>query len=190
MTECMNQEVRDALPDLLHGRLDALNKSTMLAHVEACADCAAELAILREARDSARLAPQIDVDRIVASLPLNGMADAAVSQAPAPAVNRGLRSQVWKFVATAVIAVSGIAVLNQREDVSAPMRVAQDTQTVVAAASGTPLSLLAGVQDLTDEQIQTLLTELDEIDPIPSAEPEPSLPSVDELAVSDEGATE
>ena len=189
MTDCMNQDVRDALPDLLHGRLDELNTATMLAHVESCAECTAELALLREARASARVAPSIDVDKIVAALPLSGMADAAIAQAPVAKANRGVSSQLWKFAAAAVIAVSGLAVLNQRDNVSAPMRVAQDTQ-IVAPVSGTPLSLVAGVQDLTDEQIQTLLTELDEIDPIPSAEPEPSLPSVDELAVSEQGAGE
>jgi anti-sigma factor RsiW len=184
VTECNNTEIRDALPDLLHGRLDALNKSTMLAHVASCSECAAELAILRDARASAPLAPQIDIERIVAALPLSGLADGALARVQRRGSKPHALSHVWKVAAAAIIAVSGLALLNQRDDVSAPVRVAQDTQSI-QSATASPLSLVAGVQDLTDEQIRTLLAELDQIDSIPSAEPEPVLPSVDEL-----GATE
>ena len=52
MTECINTEVREALPDLLNGRLSALDTATMNAHVESCAECRAELELLREIRDS------------------------------------------------------------------------------------------------------------------------------------------
>jgi len=53
MNDGVNAEFRDALPDLLHGRLNALDRATLTAHVESCADCRAELALLGEARASA-----------------------------------------------------------------------------------------------------------------------------------------
>ena len=57
MNDCVNAEARDALPDLLHGRLSELDTATMKAHVESCADCRAELELMRAVRSSARITP-------------------------------------------------------------------------------------------------------------------------------------
>src|SRR5436309_503270 len=50
MTDCPNAEMRDRLPDLLHERLEVSTRAAVLAHVEQCEDCRAELVLLREAR--------------------------------------------------------------------------------------------------------------------------------------------
>src|SRR5215204_1696835 len=78
----MNAEVRDALPDLVHGRLDQLNTATMKAHVESCADCRAEMALLKSVRESAPLIPPMNVERIAAAIGNYGGAS-ALSHAPA-----------------------------------------------------------------------------------------------------------
>jgi hypothetical protein len=72
VSDCVNAEVRDALPDLLHGRLSELDTATMKAHVESCAGCRAELElmreIMREARSAARITPPIDAAKIAAAI--------------------------------------------------------------------------------------------------------------------------
>ena len=69
MNDCPNAEIRDRLPDLLHEHLDAGARAQVMAHVERCADCRAELALLREARSLLATAPLVDVGRIVRALP-------------------------------------------------------------------------------------------------------------------------
>lgn len=107
MTECMNAEVRDALPDLLHGRLGDLDRATMEAHVETCADCRAELALMERVRAYASLAPSIDVSRIVSMLPapLPSAEQQLVHATPARQSSR--LSMLWKLAATAALIVAG-----------------------------------------------------------------------------------
>ncbi|MEO8620459.1 MAG: zf-HC2 domain-containing protein [bacterium] len=69
MTDCPNADVRDRLPDLVHGRLDAESRASVEAHVAACADCQAEVALLRDLRMSLRRTPRVDVAAIVAAVP-------------------------------------------------------------------------------------------------------------------------
>ncbi|CAN5226744.1 hypothetical protein BH09GEM1_BH09GEM1_36340 [soil metagenome] len=68
MNDCPNADVRDQLPDLVHDRLTAAMRASVEAHVAACADCAAELALLRDLR-AVRVTPTVDVASIVAALP-------------------------------------------------------------------------------------------------------------------------
>ena len=68
MNDCPNADVRDRLPDLLHNRLDGAARASVEAHVAACADCAAELALLSDVRKSWDT-PKVDVAAIVAALP-------------------------------------------------------------------------------------------------------------------------
>src|SRR5215216_30676 len=69
MNDCANGDVRDLLPDLMHGRLDADRRSAVEAHLAGCADCRAELELLRTAGHALSRAPAVDVARIVAALP-------------------------------------------------------------------------------------------------------------------------
>ena len=176
MSECFSPEVRDFLPDLVHGKLGEVDTATMLAHVEACEVCAAELVLLREIRASAPLVPSIDAGRIVASLPAPRVAPSV--EVPRPAS----RSGAWKLLSlAAVIAVAAVAATQlDRGSVSTPVARVTQAPVIVEAvtpaatnAGGAPsLALVASVQDLTDDEIETLLTELDQIESIPSAEPE------------------
>ena len=68
MNDCPNADVRDLLPDLMHGRLDAATQATVMAHVAGCEDCAAELALRRDLR-AIRGTPAVDVVSIVAAVP-------------------------------------------------------------------------------------------------------------------------
>jgi anti-sigma factor RsiW len=69
MTDCPNAEIRDLLPDLVHGRLDAGARADVERHVLHCAECAAEVALLRELRSAFHVAPRVDVAAIIAAVP-------------------------------------------------------------------------------------------------------------------------
>jgi anti-sigma factor RsiW len=188
MTECFDPEVRDFLPDLVHGRLGEVDTATMLAHIEACDACASELALLREVRASAPIAPSIDVTRIVSALPAPRVAPAPV-EAPA---RRSSFFSTLRVAAFAALLVGGGFVANDlrtRTTEPAITTVAQSelagesvavTKGVPAVETAAPsLSLVAGVQDLTDAQIETLLSELNELETLPSAEPEQPVIRID-----------
>ena len=210
MNDCMNAEVRDALPDLMHGRLSDLDRATMKAHVETCADCREELRLLEEVRASAPLAPKIDVSRIVAALPapMPSAADQLVASQPERV--RRQSSPLLKMVAVAALLVTGsltfATVRSQRSETApasssvaaapVPASAASTQESVVAIAQPAPasvvesshtagkqavgLSLTGGVQDLSDEQLQSLVDGLDDVEALPSSEPEPLTISVDE----------
>lgn len=182
MTECFDPEVRDHLPDLVHGRLGEVDTATMLAHVEACESCARELALLRDIKAAAPIAPRIDVDAIVSALPLVSV--------PAPSAPVRRNFTLLRLVVAAAVVISGALVLNRQSDImprlaQAPEKAESVSRAQVPAASApaeaTSLSLVSGVQDLTDEQIETLLTQLDDIEAIPASEPDPSLNSLGSL---------
>lgn len=182
MTECPYPEIIDSLPDLLHGRLGEVDKATLTAHVESCASCRAELALLREVRATAPLPPQIDVDRVVGSLPVRSIIVPDPLRKPAVS---GVNSPLWKLAAAIAIAISGGLLVQDRGAVAdAPGSSIVVSSTPIAVDGVTPaesapvtnsdgsLSLVAGIHELTDDQIESLLVELDAIETIPSAEPE------------------
>ena len=69
MTECLNAEMRDALPDYLNGTLDGARTAEVRAHLAVCDECAAELELLRIVAASAPAAPSIDIARIANAIP-------------------------------------------------------------------------------------------------------------------------
>lgn len=210
MNDCMNAEVRDALPDLMHGRLSDLNTVTMKAHVETCADCRAELRLLEEIRASAPIAPRIDLSKIISALPapIPSVADQLVASAPHRA--RRSSSLTWKMTAAAALLVTGsltFATARRQSTVTpvASSAVAATSSTVpdvapaasqvavapvtsgpagdksqISAAKPSGLSLTGGVQDLSDDQLESLVSSLDNVEALPSSEPEPVTISVDE----------
>jgi anti-sigma factor RsiW len=210
MNDCMNAEVRDALPDLMHGRLSDLDKVTMRAHVETCADCREELRLLSEIRASAPIAPRIDVARIVAALPIPMPTAADQLVASVPARVRRPSSMLWKLTAVAALLVTGsltfatarkqspaapaasrsVAAAASSPQLAVPVtqsvavvpstsdRVVANSNTVAGSSAG--LSLTGGVQDLSDDQLESLVNGLDNVEALPSGEPEPMTIAVDE----------
>ena len=69
MNDCPNGDVRDLLPDLLHDRLAPSVRAMVEAHVRDCADCQAELALLRDLRSTLRRTPSLDLTAISAGVP-------------------------------------------------------------------------------------------------------------------------
>jgi len=60
--------MRDLLPELVNGRLDAELQLAVEAHVAECAECAAELTLLRGLRPALMRGPVLDTKRIAAAV--------------------------------------------------------------------------------------------------------------------------
>ena len=182
MRDCENTEMRERLPDLLHGGLADDARSRVERHVASCAECARELELLRAVRASAR-APQIDVDRIVASL---------------PAYRPSRRASSWLSlpvrIAAAILLVAGAATLwtlSRREPTTTPVPApvaSRAESTTVAATAPKPrpataqLSLSEPIADLSDNDLRDLVDVVSALDGMTSEEidnPITSLPEGD-----------
>ncbi len=200
MNDCVNADVRDALPDFINHRLSELDAATMREHIESCADCKAELELIREARATALLAPKMDVNRIASALP---------AYAPVRSHSVTARSRrVWTLAAAAaIVAIGGWALSTSQLTNDAPAVAAVTTAapvettapvmtpppaTVATAPSQkavttakevdvASLSLVGSTDDLSDEDLETLVAALDGIDAVPSAEPGSVTTTVDDI---------
>jgi hypothetical protein len=194
MTDITHQEVRDLLPDLLHERLSAPEKSAIESHLEGCAGCRAELNVLRMVQAAPAFGPRIDAARIASAIP-----PYAMRGYQAPVATTKVRSRVFVTLAAAVVIVGSVLVVRGREGTPvtavppatiaaapqapnvvrrapAPVTVAPAPKVptaVVAAAKPRELQLAAGLEGLSDGGVQQLLRELYSFDGLPSAEPEP-----------------
>ena len=197
MFDCANVEMREVLPELAAGTLDARTRAQVEEHVASCAECASELETLKLVRGAYAAAPAIDVRRIVAALPKAPVAAPARTTAP---VRRWMD---WRVAAAlTVITVGGLSVALNRgakpdlpvqPESSLPINVAKakiDSSTTVVVlprANDTTrpepphtvarpsqnervqLSFGGGVSDLDDASLKALLGALDEIDRAPVA---------------------
>jgi anti-sigma factor RsiW len=189
----MNAEIRDQLPDLVHDRLSAAARAAVLAHVDGCVDCRDELEVLRDAKALfARGIPRVDVAYVVGALP----------KAPAPrAVTRlepARRKRVWSdwriaAAAALVIAAGGsYAAMNGRtmpDVVDTTIAMSQPGATPTIALNGdsdiaavvssdddvpAPIgSMDTRLGDLSEDQLNVLLNDMDNLRAVPASEPEP-----------------
>ena len=187
MRDCGDGEMRDLLPDFVHQTLAAPEQARVSAHVALCAECAAEVALLR-AIGTAFPAPPLDLFRIVAALP---------APRRAPMRWAGVTARPWRFAAAATfVAVTGISLAVFRGTFSTagnPAAPAAHAVSAIDVRSSRPttrsageslavgptlgnrasgLTFDGGLADLTDQQVQTLLGEIDALDAKPNAEPE------------------
>ena len=203
MTDCPRGDMRDLLPDLLHERLDAATRAEVARHVASCAECAAELELLRSMRSALSPAPRVDVRRIAAAVAAARGAPAPpdvrpLATAPAPRAGRRI---AWRIAAALVVAALGLLTWVQTEGgppvvatapphhadsvPSAPAVVAArpDTPSHASATTATPaaptmlasrgLVMDGGVTDLSDGDVRLLLQSLDSLTAIPDADPSP-----------------
>lgn len=216
MNRCASTDIRDALPDLIHGRLDAARVAEVESHLASCDACRAELELLRAVMASAPDVPPMSVDRIIAALPTptrHGflLHDGGGKSDTQPIGNRSRtfwsRPLVRIAAAAAIVIAGGLSLLVGREVLNpetqvgqSPTRVATvDTPIVPVVAQGgsvettaTPrtrpaqvaevttggLSLVSETQDLSDEHLATLLSEMDRMDGLPSTEPDVVAPVI------------
>ena len=189
MSECVSPEMRDLLPDFVNGRLDAERAAEISAHLIECAECAAEVELLRLVVASAPTTHSMDIDRIASALPTRtrhgfvlhrgAHTSQLASSATKPAITRS--SRVWSRPAVkvaagvAIVAAGGLSLLVGRDVLRPEAQVGQapyQQTRQVAVASVAGLSLAGELEELSDEHVVTLLSEIDGMDGLPAAEPE------------------
>ena len=194
MNECTELDIRELLPDLLHGKLDADARARVEAHVASCAECAEELEVLRTVKSAAVFIPAIDVDSVVRQIPPY-RAIVPVAQAPARS-----RLVSWLVAASLLVVVlgGGSLLMIQRQptvspvatvDHSAlPVGVSTQTNKASGVASNVPgpstkqathaLALASNVEGLSDNSLRQLMNDMNDFDALPATEPGPVI-SVD-----------
>lgn len=164
MGDCINTEIRDALPDLIHERLDTRARARVEAHVAACSDCAAELALVRRAASVLALgAPRMDAQRIAARLPTGAHARREVQ----PIFGR---PRLYQLAAAIVLVVLGAGVVRMT------LQSGNEPEPVVAGGVATPVSgiaMVGGIEALTSDDLATLVASVESLEAVPTTEPEP-----------------
>lgn len=184
MTDCPNELMRDLLPEYVHGVLGADDAARVCAHLATCAECRAELALLGRAQDGLSLGvPRMNVAAIAAALP----------QAPTPVrvmPRRWVSRQVWQYAAAAgLVLVAGGGIVWRRAPDADAVRVADSSHVaMVAGAESTqsPASLRSedgitfggGLSDLSVNDLQVLLGQMDSVRTLPSMDPESMTPVI------------
>ena len=197
MNDCLNVEAREALPDLFNGRLSDLDTATMNAHVESCADCRAELALMREARSSAPIAPRMDAAMIASAIRPYPSASAIPAHRQRTSIF-GRMGTLRIAAAAVLIAAGGWIVSSTTSDTAAPARQTANATPATTAvpenspnrAASTPppasptnpstvretpvasLSLVGSTADLSDADLEQLVADLDGMETLPSEEPQ------------------
>lgn len=125
MTDCRRGDVRDFLPDLLHERLDAATRAEVTRHVASCAECAAELELLRSMRSALTPAPRVDVRQIAAAVAASrgATAEPGVRALGGPRLAPVRRRVVWRIAAAFVVAALGLTtwMLSRQSPYSPPV---------------------------------------------------------------------
>jgi hypothetical protein len=170
MNDCRYAEIRDQLPDLLHGRLDPGARAVVEAHLAACGDCRDELALLRSLRDAAHVAPAVDVARIVAALP-----GAARRRALGPWSRHGWRVAV--AVTIMVIGGSSLAIMVEHRSARDSASLAGgDSATGGAFAQGPDLLASEEYSELNPAELRSLLKKIPALDALPLPDPDIAVP--------------
>jgi anti-sigma factor RsiW len=108
MFDCANVEMRELLPELAAGTLDAASRARVESHVQGCAECASELETLRLVRASFTGAPPLNTRRIVAALPKRPLQG---SRPASPTPRVAARWVDWRVAAAlTMITVGGLSV--------------------------------------------------------------------------------
>ncbi len=178
MRDCLDDRIKDLLPELVAGRLAEPERARVAAHVETCASCAAEVAVIRAAERALTAAtPPVDVARIVRALP--------TPVVPLTSRREPARRRVsWRIAATiATIAVCGVSigVIQGIVRDNGPKPKARQHQVAAAPAKSVDqgeasgLSVGGNLNDLSASEMQALLDKLDQLDAVPSVEPQPAV---------------
>lgn len=189
MNDCPKAELRDRLPDLLHERLDAFARAAVVSHLDECVLCREELELLRGLRgmmvtQGRAVVPRIDVAAIVRTLPAPSV------QRPA-ATRRPNRFSDWRIAAAiTMLLAAGTSVgaylrtgdVVPTDSAIGRLRLAVDdsgvgSQTPVQfALAPSELYVGGGLADLSEDDLQTLASDIAQFDALPPSDPEVGLP--------------
>lgn len=196
MTDCPNVAMRELLPELLHDALPAAERARMEAHLATCGECAAELTLLRSARRAmvGARTPALDTAAIVAALPrpVGRRPQVQPLGARRPERVQVRRSPTFFRIAAAItfVALGGMSLAVARSYIGGSptsivdSAVTRETALQVApplASADTPvtrspgavgLSVHTALGDLNDAELESLMSQLDQLEAAPLAEPE------------------
>lgn len=161
MNDCMDREIQDLLPDVLHGTVGAAERARIEAHLAGCGYCRQELEVLRAVQGAAVFTPTVDVAGIVRTIP--------PYRINIPAVERPVRSPVVRWLVAAgfaVVAIGGSSALFSHGDGVEQARIG-------AASPAHSLALSSGLDDLSDGGLVQLMNEMNAFDALPANELEP-----------------
>lgn len=160
MVDCPRVDIRDALPDLVHDQLEPSVRARVEEHLRQCAECAAEVELLRALRSRLFATPHVDVERVAAAVRASatpGSADDVVSISAARQLRpervarptRRPTSHGWRIAAGIALFAAGVGgyALSrggtpspQRTTESAAVSVASAPSPAPAAKAGAPMS--------------------------------------------------
>jgi anti-sigma factor RsiW len=203
MNKCINGDIQEMLPDLLHATLADDARKRVEAHVATCESCQEDLDVLRTVKSAAIFAPSIDVDGVVRQIP--------PYRAIVPAIERPASTRVvsWLVAASlALVVLGGGSVLmiqskGSRTSNSAgysglPNKVVTGPEATKPSPPGSSivnivdkpvlpsvvaphphaLALAADADGLSDGSLVQLMNDMDGFDALPGSEPDPVI-SVD-----------
>ena len=207
MSECFNSEMREQIPELAADTLEPAARAEMEAHVAGCAACREELELLRAVRAAQIPVPFMNVSQIVRALP----------PAPVPVREElpWYRRASLQMAAALLLVAGGLISVRQAGDrvaaptrevaVAAPPAVQDEAQTqavasavptavsgavekpAVTPARSTDISLVAGLDEMTADELTTLLKDVEGLAAVPVSEPEQFSPVTSDLAKIGEG---
>ncbi|HEX7952990.1 MAG TPA: zf-HC2 domain-containing protein [Burkholderiales bacterium] len=154
--------MREMLPDLLNNRLGADARASVAAHLMTCADCRAELAVLRQVRAAAS-SPAVDVVRIASVIP---------PYRPSTVWVRMSRSWTVRLAAAVILIVGGATVMRHRD------ATLDKPDTVLAMNTPSPELAVGALADIPDQDLRALMAELGKIQAVTPAEPDVVVPAV------------
>lgn len=194
MRDCPDGELRDLLPLYAAGRLAGSDRTRVASHLAGCEACASEHALLGNVA-RAYAVPPPDTAAIVARLPVRPGGRVAVPY---------YRQPLWRIAASLTVMIGAAAMLtvarskpeattlSGRNPAATPVSPAAPGSSDVApgatldgdarpVAAGRVIGLGVSLSDLTDEQIESLLTSLESLDatvlPDPEVMAKPIVPS-------------
>ena len=181
MIDCPDADIRDLLPELAAGVLAADERARVEAHLAGCAECRAELVLMGAIRRAYSRPVAIDVDRVTRALPeparaaASGRTERALSgrsEAGARPFRRyrsfGTPSRQLA-AALALFAVGATSVWMASQ--GGPGSDAGMDSIVSVEREERAVTLGHRLGDLTEQELEALLGELDGIDAIPALEP-------------------
>ena len=197
MNKCIDSNIQEMLPDLLHGTLPADARERVEAHLATCDECREDVEVLRTVKTAAVFAPQIDVDRVVRQIPPY-RAIVPVTERPA-----STRMVSWLVAAAlAVVVIGGGSLVLMRPNAGNVQSPVASTKlpppptptestsaasgmrnggtsvktTVATAPRPRALALAANVDDLSDGDLVQLMNDMSRFDALPASEPDPVIP--------------
>jgi Putative zinc-finger len=166
MIDCLNVEIRELLPEYVHGALDRSARARMARHVAQCASCQEELELMRGVRAAFATAPAVDITSISGAI-------------PRPARRRAWRVSTWRVAASLIVAL-GLGSISYSLLESGVGSSRMDTASAVTSDTPAPGGFSFGgrLSDLDEDSLDVLLEEIRNLDPATPVEPRVIVPYV------------